>query len=58
MGFLDKLFGRKQDDAAEGMQTAPPPASLPGDAAPAAPADATPAETETHEHDEHDGHQH
>ena len=30
MGFLDKLLGRKQSDASEGMQTAPPPASMPG----------------------------
>lgn len=57
MGFLDKLFGRKTDDAAEGMQSAPPPASMPGDTAPPAPADAAPAETE-HEHGEHDDHQH
>ncbi len=28
MGFLDKLLGRKKDDA-EGMQTAPPPATMP-----------------------------
>jgi len=57
MGFLDKLFGRKQDDAAEGMQTAPPPATAPGDIPPAAPADVAP-ETEPHEHGEHDDHQH
>jgi len=59
MGFLDKLFGRKKDDAAEGMQTAPPPATLPADAPPAdvAPADVAPAENEPHEHGEHD-HQH
>ena len=31
MGFLDKLLGRKKADAAEGMQTAPPPASMPAD---------------------------
>ena len=55
MGFLDKLFGRKQDDAAEGMQTAPPPASMPGDTAPA---DVAPTETEPHEHGEKDDHQH
>jgi hypothetical protein len=55
MGFLDKLFGRKKDDAAEeGMQTAPPPATLPADAPPA---DVAPAENEPHEHGEHD-HQH
>jgi len=29
MGFLDKLLGRKKDDS--GMQTAPPPASMPAD---------------------------
>jgi hypothetical protein len=56
MGFLDKLFGRKKDDAAEGMQTAPPPATLPGDTPPAAPADVTPPETEPHEHGEHGEH--
>jgi hypothetical protein len=54
MGFLDKLFGRKKDDAAEGTQTAPPPATLPADA-PAA--DVTAPENEPHEHGEHD-HQH
>jgi len=54
MGFLDKLFGRKKDEAAEGMQTAPPPATLPTDAPPA---DVAPAENEPHEHGEHD-HQH
>jgi hypothetical protein len=58
MGFLDKLFGRKTDDAAEGMQTAPAPESMPGDTAPPAPADVAPAETEPHEHGEHDDHQH
>ena len=52
MGFLDKLFGRKKDDAAEGMQTAPPPATLPADAAP--PADVTPPENEPDEQGEHD----
>jgi hypothetical protein len=36
MGFLDKLLGRKKSDPAEGMQTAPPPATMP--------------EGETHEH--------
>jgi hypothetical protein len=55
MGFLDKLFGRKKDDAAEGMQTAPPPATLPADAPPA---DVAPAENEPHEHGEQDDHQH
>ena len=49
MGFLDKLFGRNKDDAAEGTQTAPPPATPPADAPPA---DAPPAETEPHEHGE------
>ncbi len=29
MGFLDKLLGRKKDTAAEGMQTAPEPPSMP-----------------------------
>jgi hypothetical protein len=29
MGFLDKLLGRKKSEPAEGMQTAPPPASMP-----------------------------
>ena len=49
MGFLDKLLGRKKDDS--GMQTAPPPASMPAD-------------TEEHSHDEgehdhsHEGHSH
>ena len=57
MGFLDKLFGRKTDDRAEGTQTAPPPATLPADA-PSAPADVTPPATEPHEHGEHDDHQH
>ncbi len=52
MGFLDKLFGRKKDDAVEGMQTAPPPATLPADAAP--PAGVTPPENEPDEHGEHD----
>jgi len=28
-GFLDKLFGRKKSEPAEGMRTAPPPASMP-----------------------------
>jgi hypothetical protein len=55
MGFLDKLFGRKKDDAAEGMQTAPPPATLPADAPPT---DVAPAENEPHEHGEQDDHQH
>ena len=31
MGFLDKLLGRKKSDDGEGMQTAPPPASMPAD---------------------------
>jgi hypothetical protein len=31
MGFLDKLLGRKKEQPAEGMQTAPPPASMPAD---------------------------
>jgi hypothetical protein len=39
MGFLDKLLGRKKDDA-EGMQTAPPPASMPA------------GDTHEHSHDE------
>ena len=55
MGFLDKLFGRKKGDAAEGTQTAPPPATLPADAPPA---DVAPSENEPHEHGEHDDHQH
>jgi hypothetical protein len=29
MGFLDKLFGRKKDEADEGIQTAPEPSSMP-----------------------------
>jgi hypothetical protein len=45
MGFLDKLLGRKKDDAAEGMQTAPPPASMP-------------AGQETHEHSHGEEHSH
>jgi len=56
MGFLDKLFGRKQDDAAEGMQTAPTPATMPGETSSVAPADVP--DTEPHEHGEHDDHQH
>jgi hypothetical protein len=49
MGFLDKLLGRNKDDS--GMQTAPPPASMPAD-------------TDEHSHDEgehddsHEGHSH
>jgi hypothetical protein len=43
MGFLDKLLGRNKDDS--GMQTAPPPASLPAD-------------TDEHSHDEGDEHDH
>jgi hypothetical protein len=31
MGFLDKLLGRKKSDEGEGMQTAPPPASMPAE---------------------------
>jgi hypothetical protein len=31
MGFLDRLLGRKKEQPAEGMQTAPPPASMPAD---------------------------
>lgn len=38
MGFLDKLLGRKKSDESEGMQTAPPPTSMPAD--------------DTHEHGE------
>jgi hypothetical protein len=57
MGFLDKLLGRKKhDDDAEGMQTAPPPATIPTGATPAEPP-ASQAENEPHEHGEHD-HQH
>jgi hypothetical protein len=44
MGFLDKLLGRKKDDS--GMQTAPPPASMPADDAP------------DHSHGEGDEHDH
>ena len=40
MGFLDKLLGRKKSDASEGMQTAPPPASMPAE------------DTHEHSHDE------
>jgi hypothetical protein len=43
MGFLDKLLGRKKDESAEGMQSAPPPASLPAD--------------EPHEHSQEEGEQ-
>jgi len=41
MGFLDKLLGRKKSDEGEGMQTAPPPASLPAE--------------DTHEHSHGEG---
>ena len=41
MGFLDKLLGRKKSDEAEGMQTAPPPASMPAE--------------DTHEHSHGEG---
>jgi ABC-type Zn2+ transport system substrate-binding protein/surface adhesin len=41
MGFLDKLLGRKQSDADEGMQTAPPPPTMP--------------EGDTHEHSHDEG---
>jgi hypothetical protein len=47
MGFLDKLLGRKKNEADEGLQTAPPPATMP--------------ESDSHEHSpgetEH-GHEH
>ncbi len=49
MGFLDKLLGRKKTDADEGMQTAPPPPTMPA------------GDTHEHEHshgeDEH-SHEH
>jgi len=48
MGFLDKLLGRKKDDS--GMQTAPPPASMPSD---------TDEHSHESEHDHsHEGHSH
>ncbi len=46
MGFLDKLLGRKKDDAAESTETAP--VSAP-------PADTMPTGEQPHEHDhDHD----
>ncbi len=45
MGFLDKLLGRKKSDDAEGMQSAPPPASMP-------------AAEDTHEHPHGEEHEH
>ncbi len=52
MGFLDRLLGRKKDEAAEGMQTAPEPASMPG----AEPHEHPHGEGEqTHEHEEESG---
>ena len=44
MGFLDRLLGRNKDDS--GMQTAPPPASLPADDA----ADHSHGEGDEHDH--------
>jgi hypothetical protein len=54
MGFLDKLFGRKKNEAAEGTQTAPPAATMPtGDQ----PAESQPSANQPHEH-EHGEHDH
>ncbi len=52
MGFLDKLLGRKKSDAAEGMQTAPPPASMPAEDTHEHSND---EDEHTHEHDEDKG---
>jgi hypothetical protein len=49
MGWLDKLLGRKKSETSEGMQTAPPPASMPEET----PHEHTHGEGEhSHEHEE------
>jgi hypothetical protein len=47
MGFLDKLFGRKKDDAAQDLPTGPPVSPAPT----APPVPTEPAAEEPHEHD-------
>lgn len=51
MGFLDRLLGRKKEQPAEGMQTAPPPASMPADE----PHEPHGEDEEEHPHDEAPG---